>query len=213
MQLKTFYLDADVLSTFLSSIFTVSSSFPPFMHRYLVFDLITFILLLSNTYLQDSNLRSNSSLVSSQITISSANSIVHGGSLLTSFVSLSIITANSNGLCADPWCSTTLILKLSVVPTAHLTTVSLSLYISYTSRTYFPLFLIFSYSTTALSAEPCRKYVCELTDFISIYFLFIFIFLTRRKATQALIQFTLSNLHKKTLVSFDVQSLFTNISS
>ena len=93
----------------------------------------------------------------SQITIPSANSIVHGGSLLTSSVSLSIITANRNGFNADTWCSPTLTLKLSVVPIAHLTTVSLSSYISCTTRTYFPLFLIFSYSTTALPVELCRK--------------------------------------------------------
>ena len=85
------YLNFFTLGIFVSSIFTVSSSFPPFMHRYSVFDLLTFIPLLSNAYLQHSSLRSTSSLVSSQITISSANSIVHGGSLLTSSVSLSII--------------------------------------------------------------------------------------------------------------------------
>ena len=107
------------------------------MHRYLVFDLLTFILLLSNAYLQDSNLCSTSSLLSSPITISSANSIVHGGSLLISSVSLSIITANRNGVNADPWCSPTLNLKLSVVSTAHLITVSLPSYISCTSCTYF----------------------------------------------------------------------------
>ena len=74
------YLNFFTLGTFLSSIVTVSWSFPPFMQRYLVFDLLTFIPLLSNAYFQDFNLRSISSLVSSQITISSANSIVHGGS-------------------------------------------------------------------------------------------------------------------------------------
>ena len=153
------YLNSFTLGTFASSIFTVSSSFSPFMQKYLVFDLLTFIPLLSNAYLQDSSLRSTSSLVFSQITISSANSIVHCGSLLTSSVSLSIITAKRNGLNADPWCSPTLTLKLSVVPTAHLTTVSLPSYISCTSCTVhtFPLFQIFSYSTTALPVEPCRK--------------------------------------------------------
>ena len=54
-------------------------------------------------------------------------------SLLTSSVSLSIITANRNGFDADPWCSLTLTLKLSVVTTAHLTTVLLPSYISCTS--------------------------------------------------------------------------------
>ena len=127
------------------------------MQRYSVFDLLTFIPLLSNAYLQDSNLRSTSFLVSSQITISSANSIVYDGSLLTSSVSLSIITANRNGLNADPWCSPTLTLKLSVVPTAHLTTVSLPHTYPVLVVHTFPLFRIFSYSTTTLHAEPCRK--------------------------------------------------------
>ena len=76
------YLNSVTFGTFVSSIFTVSSSFPPFMQSYSVFDLLTFIPLLSIAYFQNSNLRSTSSLVSSQITISSANSNVHGGSLL-----------------------------------------------------------------------------------------------------------------------------------
>ena len=145
------YLNSFTLGTFVSSIFTASSSFPPFMQRYSVFDLLTFIPLLSNAYFQDSNLRSTSSLISLQITISSANSIVHGSSLLISSVSLSIITANRNGCNADPWCSPTLTLKLFVVPTAHLTTVSLPLYISCTSFTYFsniPDFLIQYHSSS-----------------------------------------------------------------
>ena len=115
------------------------------MHRYLIFDLLTFIPFLSNAYLQHSGLRTTSFLISSQITISSPDSIAHDGSLLTSSVSLSIITVNRNGLNADPWCSPTLTLKLSVVLTAHLTTVSFTSYISCTSRTYFfaiPDFLI-----------------------------------------------------------------------
>ena len=70
---------------------------------------------------------------------------------------LFIITANRNGLNADPWCSPTLTLKLSGVPTAQLTTVSLPSYICCTSCTYFPPFLIFSYSSTAIPVEPCRK--------------------------------------------------------
>ena len=127
------------------------------MYRYSVFDLLTFILLLSNAYLQHSSLRSTSSLVSSQITISSANSIVDSGSLLTLSVGISIITANRNGLNADPWCSPISTLKLSGVATAHLTTVSLPSYISCTSCTYFsaiPDFLIQYHSS---SLETCRK--------------------------------------------------------
>ena len=129
------YLNSFILGTFVSSIFTLSLAFPLFKHRYSVFDLLTFISLISNAYLQHSSHCSTSSLVSSQITISSANSIVHGNSLLTSSVSLFIITANRNGLNPDPWCSPTLTLKLSVVPTAHLITVSLFSYISCTSNT------------------------------------------------------------------------------
>ena len=83
--------------------------------------------------------------------------MVHGGSLLTSSVCLFIITANKNGLNDDPWCSPTLTLKLSVVPTAHLTTVlfphAYPVHVAHT----FTLFLIFSYSIKALPVEPCRK--------------------------------------------------------
>ena len=46
------YLNFFTLGTFVSSIFTVSSSFPLFLHRYSVFNLVTFIPLLSNAYLQ-----------------------------------------------------------------------------------------------------------------------------------------------------------------
>ena len=42
------YFNSFSLGTFLSSIFTVSLSFPPFMHGYSFFDLFTFIPLLSN---------------------------------------------------------------------------------------------------------------------------------------------------------------------
>ena len=126
------------------------------MHRYLVFEQLTFISLLSNPDLQHSSLHSTSSLVSSQITISSANSIVHCGSLLTSSVSLYIITANRNGLSAYPWCSPTLILKLSVVPAAHFTTVLLPSYPVQVVHTFLK-FPIFSYSTIALLSEPCCK--------------------------------------------------------
>ena len=45
-------INSFTLGTFVSSIFTVSRSFSPFTHRYLVFDLFTFISLLSNAYLR-----------------------------------------------------------------------------------------------------------------------------------------------------------------
>ena len=45
------YLNSFALDNFVSSIFTVLLSFYPFIHRYLVFDLLTFIPLLSNAYL------------------------------------------------------------------------------------------------------------------------------------------------------------------
>ena len=137
------YLNFFTLGNFVSSIFTVLLSFPLFMHRYSVFDLLNFISLLSNAYLQHSSLLSTFFLVSSQITISLANSIFYGGSLLTSSVSLSIIIANRNGLNAKPLCSPTLTLKLSEVPIAHFTTVSLPSYISCTSGTYFSTILDF----------------------------------------------------------------------
>ena len=50
------YLNSFTLGTFVSCIFIVSSSFPPFMHRYSIFDLLTSIPLLSNAYLQESPL-------------------------------------------------------------------------------------------------------------------------------------------------------------
>ena len=130
------YLNSITLGTFVSSIFTVLSSFPPFMQRYSVFDLLTFIPLLSNAYFQDSNLFyiffpglfANHNIISKQ----------HRPWWFSPYfiLSLSIITANRNGVNADPWCSTTLNLKLSAVPTIHLTTVLLPSYISCTSCTY-----------------------------------------------------------------------------
>ena len=92
------YLNSFTLGYFVSSIFTIFLSFPPFMHRYLVFNLFTFISFLSNAYFQDSSLCSTSSLVFSQIITSSVNNNVRGGSLLTLSVIISIITANRNGL-------------------------------------------------------------------------------------------------------------------
>ena len=56
------YLNSFILGTFVFSIFTVLLSFPPFMHRYSVFDLLTFIPIFLNAYLQDSNLCFTSSL-------------------------------------------------------------------------------------------------------------------------------------------------------
>ncbi|KAI5621294.1 hypothetical protein C0J50_19229, partial [Silurus asotus] len=57
--------------------------------------------LLSSTYLHLSRLFSTCSLLSQQITISSANIIVHRDSL-SDHVNLSIRTANKKGLRADP---------------------------------------------------------------------------------------------------------------
>ena len=54
------YLNSFTFGTFVISIFTFSSSFPPFVQRYSVFHLLTFIPLLSNAYLQDSSLLSTS---------------------------------------------------------------------------------------------------------------------------------------------------------
>ena len=113
------------LGTFVSSIFTVSLSF---LHLCTDIQSLTYLLSFLFFPMHTSRILVFAPLlplVSLQITISSVNSIVHNGFLLTSSISLSIITANRNGLNADPLCSPTLTLKLSVVPTAHLTTVSL----------------------------------------------------------------------------------------
>ncbi|KAI5619245.1 hypothetical protein C0J50_21276, partial [Silurus asotus] len=58
--------------------------------------------LLSSAYLHLSRLFLTCSLLSPQITISSANIIVQGDFCLTSSVNLSITTANRKGLRADP---------------------------------------------------------------------------------------------------------------
>ena len=55
------YLNSFTLGTFVSSIFTASSSFFLFTHRYSVFNLFTFIPILFNAYLQLSILCSTSS--------------------------------------------------------------------------------------------------------------------------------------------------------
>ncbi|KAJ8356648.1 hypothetical protein SKAU_G00194420 [Synaphobranchus kaupii] len=84
--------------------------------------------------------------------MSSANIMVHGDSCLTSSVNLSITIANKKGLRADPWCNPTPTLNASVTPTAHLTTVTLSSYMSCTLLTYFsdtPDFLM-QYHTSSL---------------------------------------------------------------
>ena len=65
-----------------------------FTHMYYVFLLLTFIPLLSKAYLQLSSFSSTRSLLSLQITMSSANIMVHGASSLISSVILSITIAN-----------------------------------------------------------------------------------------------------------------------
>ena len=137
-------VDPKYLNSFTLGSFVSSSSLFHHYFLHLCTDIWSLTYLLSSFFpMQDSSLLSISSLVSLQITISSANSIVHGGSLLTSSVSLSIITANRNRLNTDPWCSPTLTLKLSVVATAHPTTVLLPSYISCTSCTYYSTFCDF----------------------------------------------------------------------
>ncbi|XP_054648940.1 uncharacterized protein LOC129190355 [Dunckerocampus dactyliophorus] len=73
-----------------------------FTHMYSVLLRLTFIPLLSRANLHLSSFSSTCSLLSLQITMSSANIIVHGDSCLTSSVSLSITIANKKGLRADP---------------------------------------------------------------------------------------------------------------
>ncbi|KAI5620827.1 hypothetical protein C0J50_19699, partial [Silurus asotus] len=58
--------------------------------------------ILSNTHLHFSRLFLTCSLLSPQITIPSANIIVHGDSFLILSVNLSITTANRKGVKADP---------------------------------------------------------------------------------------------------------------
>ncbi|KAI5617252.1 hypothetical protein C0J50_23197, partial [Silurus asotus] len=58
--------------------------------------------LLSSAYLHLSRLFSTCSLILPQITISSANIVIHGDSCLTSSFNLSITAANRKGLRPDP---------------------------------------------------------------------------------------------------------------
>lgn len=79
--------------------------------------LLTLILLLSTAYLHLSRHSFTYSLLSLQITILSANIIVHGNSCLSSSVNPSITIANKKGKRADPWHNTTPTLNPSVTPT------------------------------------------------------------------------------------------------
>ena len=93
-------------STFTSSspcIFTVPLplSCLSFTHMYSVVLLLTFIPLFSKAYIQLSSVSSTCSLLSLQITMSSANIMVHGASSLISSIILSITIANKQGLKAD----------------------------------------------------------------------------------------------------------------
>ncbi|KAF7663340.1 hypothetical protein LDENG_00211810, partial [Lucifuga dentata] len=141
-------------STFFISIpcnLTIPLESLSFTAMYSVLLRLTFIPLLSRAYLHLSRFSSTCSLLSLQITMSSANIIVQGDSCLTSSVSLSITTANKKGLRADPWCSPTSTLNSSVTPTAHLTTVLQLSYMSCTTLTYFsatPDFLIQHHSSS-----------------------------------------------------------------
>uniref|UniRef100_A0A8C4Q084 Uncharacterized protein n=1 Tax=Eptatretus burgeri TaxID=7764 RepID=A0A8C4Q084_EPTBU len=116
-----------------------------FTHMYSVLLLLTIIPLFSSAYLHLLRLASACSLLSLQIMMSSANIIVHGDSSLISSFNLSITIATRKGLRVNLWCNTTLTLNRSVIPTAHLTAVTLSSCISCTVLTYFsttPDFLI-----------------------------------------------------------------------
>ena len=128
------YLNSFTFGTFVSSIFTVSSSFSPLI-KSLTYLISSLFFPMHTSSISVSALLLLWSLCKSQYHLQTALSMVV--SLLTSSVNLSIITANRNKFNADPWCSPTLTLKLSVVPIAHLTTVSLPSYISCTSHTYF----------------------------------------------------------------------------
>ena len=151
------YLKSSTFATSSPCIFTVPLllSCLSFTHMYSVFILLTFIPLLSKAYLQPSGFSSTCSLLSLQITMSSANIMVHGASSLISSVILSIIIANKQGLKADPWCSLTFTSNPSVTPTAHLTAVVLSSYISCTIITYFSANPDLHWSAFSTTADQC----------------------------------------------------------
>ena len=137
------YLKSSTFAISSPCIFTVPLplSCLSFTHMYYVFLLLTYIPLFSKAYFQLSSFSSTRSLLSLQITMSSAVVIVHGASSLIS----SVILSNKQGLKADHRCSLTFTSNPSVTPTAHLTAVVLLSYISCTILTYFsanPDFLI-----------------------------------------------------------------------
>ena len=124
----------------------------PFRHIYSVFALDTFIPLFSKASLHCSSMPF--SLAHS--TTSSANIICQGASFLMFSVSESTMMANRKGLKADPWWRPTSTAKGSLVPAAHLTTVSHWWYMSFTSLMYFsgtPLSRMHQYSS---SSGLCR---------------------------------------------------------
>ena len=140
-------------------IFTVPLTCLSFTHMYSVFILLTFVPLLSKPYVQLSSFSSICSLLSLQITMSSANIMVHGAFSLISSVILSITIANKQGLEADPWCHPPL--HMSRTPPSLLPHTSLLLYCHHTylvlfSRTSLPI-LTFSCNTTPLLLAPCHK--------------------------------------------------------
>lgn len=112
------------------TLFSTHSSLP--VHIYSILLQLTFIALPSKTNLHASSYSSTCSLLSLQITLSSANLIDHGESCLTSSVSLSITIASKKGLRAEPWCSPTSTLNSSVAPTAHFTNILQFSYMSCT---------------------------------------------------------------------------------
>ena len=118
---------------------------------YSVFALDTFIPFFSKASLHCSSSNSSSSFSLAHSTTSSANIICQGACFLMFSVSESIIMANRKGLKADHWWSPTSIAKGSLVPAAHLTTVSHWWYMSFTSLMYFsgtPLSRMHQYSSS-----------------------------------------------------------------
>ena len=114
------YLNSFTLGTFASSIFTVSSPFPPFTHKYLVFDLLTFIPLFP--------MHTSRILISAPLLPWSLYKSQYHQQTVSSMVVLSLLhpvcpLSLQTGMDLTLIPGATLTLKLSVVPLAHLTTV------------------------------------------------------------------------------------------
>ena len=117
------YLNSMTCGSWADCILTLPNGVP-FRHMYSVFALDTFIPLFSKASLHCSSSNSSTSFSLAHSATSSAYIICQGASFLMFSVSESIMMANRKGLKADPWWRPTSTAKGSLVPAAHLTTVS-----------------------------------------------------------------------------------------